>query len=177
MPALPAGGIASNEGVTKGKESALIIGVISCLEGTFSHVSILTIYRPNFCTACGAKIIRLRWYLWTSRKFCDACQRQFRREHLVQPILLIVVVLLLGVLLGRSTQRQQSAVVIQRVTSPTTINSQPASQPGAVDDVYSCGARTKKGTPCSRRVHGPGRCWQHKGKPAMLPVEKLQIKE
>jgi hypothetical protein len=44
-------------------------------------------------------------------------------------------------------------------------------------DVYICGARTKKGTPCSRRVHGPVRCWQHKGMPAMLPQEKLLIKD
>jgi hypothetical protein len=36
---------------------------------------------------------------------------------------------------------------------------------GAVttEDVYICGRETKKGTPCSRRVHGPVRCWQHKG--------------
>jgi hypothetical protein len=35
--------------------------------------------------------------------------------------------------------------------------------------VYICGARTKKGTPCSRRVKTTGvRCWQHLGKPSML---------
>jgi hypothetical protein len=39
--------------------------------------------------------------------------------------------------------------------------------------VYFCGAMTKKGTPCSRRVRGGGRCWQHKGQTAMLPPEKL----
>jgi hypothetical protein len=51
-------------------------------------------------------------------------------------------------------------------------------QPPIVEEqVYTCGARTKKGTPCSRRVHGPVRCWQHKGLPPMLPQEKLLIKE
>lgn len=39
--------------------------------------------------------------------------------------------------------------------------------------VYFCGAQTKKGTPCSRRVKGGGRCWQHREQPAMLPPEKL----
>lgn len=39
--------------------------------------------------------------------------------------------------------------------------------------VYICGAPTKKGTPCSRRVRGGGRCWQHRGQNAMLPPEKL----
>lgn len=38
---------------------------------------------------------------------------------------------------------------------------------------YYCGAPTKKGTPCSRRVKGSTRCWQHKGQAALLPQEKL----
>jgi hypothetical protein len=41
--------------------------------------------------------------------------------------------------------------------------------------VYICGARTKKGTPCQRRVRGPFRCWQHRGMPAMLPPSKLVV--
>ena len=50
--------------------------------------------------------------------------------------------------------------------------------PGSADDVvYLCGARTKKGTPCHRRVHFAGeRCYQHKGMPAILPPEKLIVK-
>lgn len=41
--------------------------------------------------------------------------------------------------------------------------------------VYVCGARTKKGTPCQRRVRGPGRCWQHRGMRAILPPSKLVV--
>jgi hypothetical protein len=41
--------------------------------------------------------------------------------------------------------------------------------------IYVCGARTKKGTPCQRRVRGPFRCWQHRGMPAMLPPSKLIV--
>lgn len=47
----------------------------------------------------------------------------------------------------------------------------------ATDSVYFCGAMTKKGTPCSRRVKGGGRCWQHKGQNAVLPPEKLIISQ
>jgi hypothetical protein len=47
------------------------------------------------------------------------------------------------------------------------------SQNSAPETVYFCGAQTKKGTPCSRRVKGGGRCWQHTGQPAMLPAVKL----
>jgi hypothetical protein len=43
------------------------------------------------------------------------------------------------------------------------------------DVVYMCGAMTKKGIPCTRRVHGAVRCYQHQGMPAMLPQEKLRI--
>ncbi|HEX8709062.1 MAG TPA: hypothetical protein VF723_12525 [Pyrinomonadaceae bacterium] len=42
-------------------------------------------------------------------------------------------------------------------------------RPTEPDEVVSiCGARTQKGTPCQRRVRGTGRCWQHKGMPAMI---------
>lgn len=43
------------------------------------------------------------------------------------------------------------------------------------ESVYFCGAQTKKGTPCSRKVKGGGRCWQHEGLEAMLSKEKLLI--
>jgi hypothetical protein len=50
-------------------------------------------------------------------------------------------------------------------------------QKPATEAVYFCGAQTKKGTPCSRRVKGGGRCWQHAGQAAMLPPEKLLISQ
>jgi hypothetical protein len=51
-----------------------------------------------------------------------------------------------------------------------------AERPTDPNEVVSiCGARTKKGTPCQRRVRGTGRCWQHLGRPAMLPPEKLIV--
>lgn len=45
------------------------------------------------------------------------------------------------------------------------------------ETVSICGARTQKGTPCKRRVRGTGRCWQHRGLPAMLPPAKLIVQE
>lgn len=50
-------------------------------------------------------------------------------------------------------------------------------QNASPEAVYYCGAQTKKGTPCSRRVKGGGRCWQHTGQTAMLPPEKLLISQ
>lgn len=36
------------------------------------------------------------------------------------------------------------------------------------EKVFYCGAMTKKGTPCSRRVKTNTRCYQHAGKPSIL---------
>lgn len=47
----------------------------------------------------------------------------------------------------------------------------PKAQPAknADEPIYYCGAMTKKGTPCTRRVKKLGdRCWQHAGMPSML---------
>ena len=157
-------------------------------------MSILTSYRPNFCCECGHKIVRLRWFVWTSRKFCDKCFRRFAKSHWLRPTGALCALLVFGVLLGRGYRRAPPPLIIERpapAQSAPTPNS--SATPGGstaarqsttgaaptitTDDVYICGARTKKGTPCSRRVHGPVRCWQHKGASAMLPQEKLRIKE
>jgi len=43
------------------------------------------------------------------------------------------------------------------------------------EEIYFCGAETKKGTMCSHRVKGGGRCWQHVGRTAKLPQQKLKL--
>ncbi len=48
---------------------------------------------------------------------------------------------------------------------------------GSSEASYFCGAQTKKGTLCSRRVRGGGRCWQHTGQTAMLPQAKLIVNQ
>ncbi len=39
-------------------------------------------------------------------------------------------------------------------------------QKTSTEAVYYCGALTRKGTACTRRVKTKGRCWQHQGMPA-----------
>jgi hypothetical protein len=85
--------------------------------------------------------------------------------------------MLIGVMIGRSTRRQSPLLVLQRVVNETSEGPPTVATPAQDEKIYTCGARTKKGTPCSRRVHGPVRCWQHKGMPAMLPQEKLLIQD
>jgi len=59
---------------------------------------------------------------------------------------------------------------------PVTQNPKAKNDETPTEDVYFCGAMTKKGTPCSRRVKGGGRCWQHAGQTAMLAQEKLRVR-
>ena len=154
-------------------------------------------YKPNFCAECGSKLLRLRWHLWTSRKFCERCARRLRKARLTQALLVSLALVSAGYVAGRARRPALPPLIIERrsdsplndqgeppALSPATIQSglkpteaQRSSTATPEELVYLCGARTKKGTPCSRRVHGPVRCWQHKGMPAMLPQEKLIIKD
>ncbi len=139
-------------------------------------------YRPKFCVECGEKIIRLRWRVWTSQRFCAVCAPRFVREESVRLAVAGTTILLVGIFIGHATRRVPPVPLVQR--NPEARTSSPSAAAGngnfpaiVAEEVYSCGARTKKGTPCSRRVHGPVRCWQHKGMPAMLAQEKLRIRE
>jgi len=140
-------------------------------------LSVLTDYRPNFCSECGEKIVRLRWRVWTSRRFCDKCFRERNKALRLQRALLTAGLIVFGILIGRAFRREPPPLVIQRTAIPPAQTESSTQPPVTVEQTYICGARTKKGTPCSRRVHGPVRCWQHKGAKAMLPLEKLLIKE
>jgi hypothetical protein len=154
----------------------------------------LTMYKPNFCSQCGTKLLRLHWHVWTSRRFCNDCARALRKERFL-PLLFAILSLTGAGYIAGLTHRPAppSLTIIRRTDSPLQSPEDPgrpsastaqfgeksadnSSGDQSTEDVYICGARTKKGTPCSRRVHGPVRCWQHKGMPAMLPQEKLLIK-
>lgn len=154
----------------------------------------LTMYRPNFCAECGHKLLRLRWHFWTSRKFCNVCARRLRKARLLPLLIGSIILLATGYVIGRARRPLPPPLTIERradsplpdgqslatstaSSSGSTITDTQTLETSVAEPVYICGARTKKGTPCSRRVHGPVRCWQHKGMPAMLPQEKLLIKD
>ena len=159
-------------------------------------------YRPNFCCECGERVVRARWRAWTSRRFCPACGRRFRRARFKASLLLTCALFGPGFLLGRLARPPAPPLVLERgavglapppcaadaartpedarggakpepVYGPDGAANERPTEPDEV--VYVCGARTKKGTPCQRRVRGPGRCWQHRGMPAILPPSKLIV--
>ena len=56
----------------------------------------------------------------------------------------------------------------------STSKEQPAIRKIASDaPIYFCGAMTKKGKPCSRRVRSDHRCWQHTGQPSAATARKV----
>jgi hypothetical protein len=154
-------------------------------------------YQPNFCSECGVKVLRLRWHLWTSRRFCSKCARRFRKARFGPALFAVLSLFGAGYVAGLVRRANPPPLIIERrsdspLTDTATASStlRPATSgagtnPSSASNsttsveevVYLCGARTKKGTPCSRRVHGPVRCWQHKGMPAMLPQDELIVKD
>jgi hypothetical protein len=74
-----------------------------------------------------------------------------------------------------SLQTENPRAPASREAKPAaTSNGQPALD--TQETVSICGALTKKGAPCQRRVRGTGRCWQHKDQPAVIPLEERIVK-
>ncbi|MCP9494043.1 MAG: hypothetical protein MSG64_06240 [Pyrinomonadaceae bacterium MAG19_C2-C3] len=156
-------------------------------------------YRPNFCNDCGEKIERRSWRWWTNRRFCAACTTRLRSGAFVKIPLIMGALILAGFLAGSTRHDAPPPLIIERsgageatmasgLVAQTPSVSESSLKSAATsnqsrDDIEDpneavsiCGARTKKGTPCSRRVRGVGRCFQHRGKGAMLPASKLVLR-
>ena len=149
-------------------------------------------YKPNFCCDCGSRIERPRWRFWTSRRFCADCAPRFRRAQILRPVVAGAALFLLGLVMGRAARPAPPPLIVERAQlaeitlapaddgnrgAGAAKNAEPhygpdgtaTERPTEPDEVVSiCGARTQKGTPCQRRVRGTGRCWQHKGMPAII---------
>ncbi|HYG82865.1 MAG TPA: hypothetical protein VD861_20885 [Pyrinomonadaceae bacterium] len=164
-------------------------------------------YKPNFCSECGSRIERSRWRVWTSRRFCADCAPRFRKAQILLHALAGTTLFVIGLALGRAARPAPPPLIVERaqlaeVTAQPAKDGERAAgaekresasrngepnygpdgtateRPTEPDEVVSlCGARTQKGTPCQRRVRGTGRCWQHRGMPAIIPPEKRVIKE
>lgn len=160
------------------------------------------LFRPKYCANCGDKVERADWGPLTSRRFCPVCESEFKGQDLIPRIVvafgLLAGVIGVGAYMRSGNERFQPVAFRQpakpvatasAVPSPAQQTAMPpasaqlsaqAAPPVAVpkveaEDVYICGAETKKGTPCSRRVKGNTRCYQHKGMPAMLATDKLKV--
>lgn len=72
---------------------------------------------------------------------------------------------------------ERESVANASVLPLAALKEQPRLERTASDDpVYYCGAKTRKGTPCSRRVKSKTRCWQHVGQP-LATESRLNVDE
>jgi hypothetical protein len=149
--------------------------------------------RSNFCANCGARLTCTGWRAWLGAR-CDDCASRLGRS-VTKPLIVVCIIAIGAFAFGRYLRPAPPPLIIHRAansplsdvavnfdatTKATVNNTNRASVPNSTADadetVYICGARTKKGTPCRRRVHVAGdRCYQHKGMPAMVSLDKLTI--
>jgi len=139
----------------------------------------------NFCRNCGARLTRNGWRRWLQGALCDDCVTRPGVSTRSRTLILIGLLATAAFAFGRYMRPSPPPLIIQRAANsplsdaPLNLNGKghiPNSTIASAPDgpVYICGARTKKGTPCRRRVQVAGeRCFQHKGREAMVPLEKL----
>jgi hypothetical protein len=149
----------------------------------------------NFCAECGERLARKGWRARLGQRLCDGCAQRVGPFASYRSLIAIALVAIGAFALGRSLRPAPPPLIIQRAAnsplsdSPVELAARQANRAGIYqtnqnvalsdsnEEGYICGARTRKGTPCHRRVHAPGeRCFQHKGLPAMVPLEKLVIR-
>lgn len=141
----------------------------------------------RFCSECGERLKAGRFSSLPFRSFCAHCSPRFKRARL---LLLAVGILcaMIGFVVGRyGTAPSEPFHLIGTPIESGATRVAPSSDakagrsslepqlperaerlvisPSTVDEI--CGARTKSGKPCQRKVKGGGYCWQHRSqKPA-----------
>jgi hypothetical protein len=152
---------------------------------TFSVVALQRLRSPSmagarFCSECGTRLKVKRRRVLPFRSFCPECSPHYHRMRL----LLVAVPLVcaaIGFSIGHYTTVREPFYLIGTPVDLST-NSVPASSVGNVDAYAGgntslrqpermltpsaagtvCGAQTKSGKPCRRKVKGGGHCWQHR---------------
>src|SRR5438270_5026795 len=83
-------------------------------------------YRPNFCCNCGEKIERVEWSIFSSRKFCDLCQTEYRAKDFGPKLLAVVVVVVFVAIISsifRPAQTPPKVIPSQLLSSSLSVNS------------------------------------------------------
>lgn len=137
----------------------------------------------RFCSECGEQLRAKRLGSLPFRSFCSRCSPRFRRARLMliaAPALCAAI----GFAIGHSTTAREPFYYIgtpveSSATRPAPSTDHPAAHSSAATEALTqherlvisssaadaiCGARTKSGKPCKRKVKGGGHCWQHRSK-------------
>jgi len=137
----------------------------------------------RFCSECGEQIDVKRRAIFPARSFCSHCSPGFNTARLIL-VACFVVCAGIAFAIGRYTSNRDSFqfigspidITADRIAPPSS--STGAASPRAVEPTKQpeqllitpsttealCGAPTKSGRPCQRKVKGGGYCWQHRNK-------------
>jgi hypothetical protein len=130
---------------------------------------------PKFCSECGEKLIARYNRRLRARAFCKKCAPGVWRSR-VAPAAALALLIAISFAAGRLTNSSEPFYFIgtplelapDRAADPVTLaenNSLPQPAPAPTDTGTTlCGAPTKSGAPCRRRVRGGGYCFQHRDK-------------
>jgi len=132
----------------------------------------------RFCTKCGCRPVVDPGSLTSSGLYCSKCSPQSRRRRFTF-IAIAILCAGIGFAAGRYTATREPLYIIgtpiqlnaNRIASPqqsqSSISSVGDPQPTRSESASPtataiCGARTKSGKTCQRKVKGGGFCWQHR---------------
>jgi hypothetical protein len=135
----------------------------------------------RFCSKCGARLKVKRTTTLPFRSFCQECSSSYHRIRLML-IAVPVFCVTIGFAIGHYTSAREPFYLIgtpvdlsaPRVPPSSNRNGDPSSggnatlrqpeqlviSPSAPGSL--CGAQTRSGKPCRRKVKGGGYCWQHR---------------
>ena len=133
----------------------------------------------RFCTKCGFRPVTETGSPTSSGLYCSRCSPHSRRLRFTF-VAIGMFCAAIGFAAGRYTSSREPFYIIgtpiqidaKRATPveshPTFSTGDNASNAQAVDipltNTTICGARTKSGKTCQRKVKGGGFCWQHRDK-------------
>jgi hypothetical protein len=139
---------------------------------------------PRFCSECGERLMLKRLGSLPFRAYCYRCLPRFRPARLML-IVALASCAAIGFTIGHFTAAREPFYYLGTPIDPSSVRINPSSDdkpthssrssegvthsehlvisPSAAGAI--CGARTKSGRPCQRKVKGGGYCWQHRSKP------------
>lgn len=129
---------------------------------------------PRFCSECGEKLLARPNRALRARAFCKECAPPVWRSRFVSAAALLLLIVI-SFAAGRYTGSREPFYFIgtpvelapasDRLAENNSLR--PVGEPAEATTAL-CGAPTKSGAPCRRRVRGGGYCFQHRDKPARI---------
>ena len=131
----------------------------------------------RFCSECGARLKIKRGLTLPIRSFCKICSPRYRSVRLIL-VLLPIICAAAGFVIGHQAAAREP---FHFIGTPVDLSANRVPQSRDSNHVHQadenigqtyqlrrlaagtlCGAQTKSGKPCRRKVKAGGACWQHR---------------